>query len=178
MRLIGSKCDQLGPINMFTWRVPMRKETHFVYKRLGFESWCKQIPKHFRSLSDVFILWWESDKKSFQVCQKNVAAFSCCGRVPTIFHLFFQDIYENLGIRLTIFRRVCSFQWNSESVEVFLEKEFMNRVCKNSFKKNSKNIPQLLQSQITKFPKPWNLFSFAFCNHIIIEKRYFRRCVL
>ena len=42
MRLIGPKCHQLGPINLFTWRVPIRKQTRFASTRLNFESWCKQ----------------------------------------------------------------------------------------------------------------------------------------
>ena len=46
MRLIGPKCDQLGPITIVYLKSPKEKQTLFVYTRLGFESWCKQIPKH------------------------------------------------------------------------------------------------------------------------------------
>ena len=35
----------------------------------------------FRSLSNIFIIWWVSDEKSFQVCQKNMAVFSSCSKV-------------------------------------------------------------------------------------------------
>ena len=50
----------------------MRKQTLFVYTRLGLESWCKQIPKH---LNEKTILL------AFSCCGKVVAAFSCCGKV-------------------------------------------------------------------------------------------------
>ena len=36
----------------------MRKQTLFVYTRLGFKSWCKQIPKHFFSYSEHMTFKW------------------------------------------------------------------------------------------------------------------------
>ena len=41
MRLIGPKCDQLGPITIVYLKSPNEKTNFFVYARLGFESWCR-----------------------------------------------------------------------------------------------------------------------------------------
>ena len=38
MRLIGPKCDQLGPINIVYLKSSNEKTNSFVYTKLGFES--------------------------------------------------------------------------------------------------------------------------------------------
>ena len=60
MRLIGPKCDQLGPSNIVYLKSPNEKQTLFVYTRLGFESWCKQIPKHLNEKTILLTQWSEN----------------------------------------------------------------------------------------------------------------------
>ena len=60
MRLIGPKCDQLGPITIVYLKSPNEKKTLFVYTRLDFESWCKQIPKHLNEKTILLAQWSEN----------------------------------------------------------------------------------------------------------------------
>ena len=59
---------------MFTWRVPIRKQTLFVYTRLGFESWCKQIPKHLNGKVILLAQW--SENCSLYIFESSVKLLS------------------------------------------------------------------------------------------------------
>ena len=76
----ASNWSQVWPIRthqpLFTWRVPMRKQTLFVYTRLGFEYWCKQIPKHLNEKTILLAQW--SKLSSVHVLAHSGYAIRCC----------------------------------------------------------------------------------------------------